>query len=201
MTMRARTPKDLYSRVAALQAPARLPGADPVVATHLLSRRDELLTHDVMAALVDVTPRTLDSWVDRGCPVAKRRGPVRYYRAREVFVWSAAFRMVRDDHQARRIRHMPTALPFLDAHNRLTARQHALITETPGDGEPEAFVCVPLAHDHPSRPWALRIACEGRVPGPIPDPEEWIEAIENDFASDETPDPPAPSPRRRKETR
>jgi hypothetical protein len=109
------------------------------------------------------------------------------YDVAQVVVWSAAFAKFKRDHQDRRIDHMPDGLAYLDAFNFVQQREHELI------GAEAAFVCVPLAHDHPGRAWALRLACAGQPPGPFLDPEEWLEGMPH------LPDP-APRTKVRKRT-
>jgi hypothetical protein len=186
LTMAKKSAESTEARVAALQAPVPLPDAVPVIATHLLLATPTLYAHDDCAEMVGVTPRTLDNWVDRGCPVAKRNGRNRLYDVAQVFTWSAAFAKLKRDHQERRIRHMPTDLGYLHAFNVVQMLEYDTLSGTLGaDGVP--FVCVPLAHDHPARAWALRLACAGQRPGPLLDAEEWLEGM---------PDVPTPTPSR-----
>ncbi|MCU0648056.1 MAG: helix-turn-helix domain-containing protein [Gemmatimonadaceae bacterium] len=162
------TQSQTNARVAALQAPTPLPDAVPVVARHLLLTAPTHCTHDDMAELLGVNPRTLEGYVDRGCPIAERRGPVRFYHVAAVVTWAAGWAQVKADHQARRIRHMPDTLTLLDAHNRVRQREAEVF------GDDGGFVLVPLTHDHPARPWALRLACAGVVPDAPLDAEEWL---------------------------
>jgi hypothetical protein len=164
--------QSITERLRTARTPTPLPDCVPLVARHLTLETPAVLGHADMAEMAGVDQRTLDNWTRRGCPMAGGARDRRYHPA-QVLMWAAAWAMVRGDFQARRIRHMPESLPYLDAWNRVLTRQAELDDAVP-------FIAVPLEQDHPGRSWALRLACAGEAPGPLLDPEEFLESLPTD---------------------